>query len=162
MITTFKEDMASWITQWVSVYNEKMKAIPCPFAKQALMKDEIEWDFAENFLDLIIKLTDFELKKEVAIIGFHRDLVDFNILEKFVEDINIDMMKRDLVALEDHPDSSEIVFGESMNHGTWGFIAVQSLSKLNRASEILARSGYYKDWPQEYYNDVVAWRFEKK
>jgi hypothetical protein len=55
-----------------------------------------------------------------------------------------------------------MVLEESMNQGTWGFIAVQSLSKLNRASDMLAKTGYYKDWSKEYYDDTVAWRIKEK
>ena len=158
----FKEDMESWIVNWVGVYNEKMKTIPCPFAKQALIKDEIEWYFADNTAGLVRLLTEFELKKEVAVIGFSKKSISPSVVAELAEDVNIEMMKRDLVALEDHPDSTEMVLGESMNQGTWGFIAVQSLSKLNRASEMLDKAGYYKDWPKEYYDDTVSWRIKEK
>jgi hypothetical protein len=162
MIEQFKSDMSKWIHDWVSVYSDKMQAIPCPFAKQALINDSIEWYFVDSIYQLIEIYADFDLKKEVALIGFKKGAIDPENLAELTEDVNIDLMRRDLVALEDHPEKDEILFGENMNHGTWGFVAIQKLSKLNRASEQLARQGYYKDWPQKNYDDVVAWRFEKK
>lgn len=162
MIQQFKKDMSDWILDWVSVYNENMKAIPCPFAKHALLSDNIQWQYVNSIYQLIEIYTDFDLEKEVAIIGFAKGSIPYDMLAALTEDANIDFMRRDLVALEDHPEKDEILFGENMNHGKWGFIAIQKLSKLNRASEQLARQGYYKDWPQKNYDEVVAWRYEKK
>ena len=32
MIEKLKADIATWITDWVSVHNEQLGAVPCPFA----------------------------------------------------------------------------------------------------------------------------------
>lgn len=161
MITEFKEDIGKWIIDWVSVYNENMKAIPCPFAKSALISDNIEWYFINSVDELIEIYSDFKLEKEVSVIGFSKGSIPFDVLENLTKEANAEMMPRDLVALEDHPEKDEILFGENMNHGKWGFIAIQKLSKLNRASEQLTKQGYYKDWPQKNYDDVVTWRYSK-
>jgi hypothetical protein len=68
--------------------------------------------------------------------------------------------KIDIVALEDHPEDPEILNGISMNFGKAILILVQRLTKLNNASKILKKKGYYDNWPKENYDDVVKWRFK--
>ena len=54
-------------------------------------------------------------------------------------------MNKDIVALEDHPNDPEILNGEAMNFGKCSLVLVQRLSKLNTASTILKKQGYYDD-----------------
>ena len=79
-----------------------------------------------------------------------------------VKTFNDNAMKNkvDIVALEDHPDDPEILNGVSMNFGKATLILVQRLTKLNTASKILKKKGYYDNWPEENYDDVVKWRFK--
>jgi hypothetical protein len=70
-------------------------------------------------------------------------------------------MTKDIVALEDHPNDPEILSGETMNFGKAILVLVQRLSKLNGASKILKKQGYYDKWPDENYDDVVRWRFDE-
>ena len=78
-----------------------------------------------------------------------------------IEKINrVILMPNGLVALEDHPTSVEIVNGAKMNQGKWILVLIQSIDKLNRASEILKKQGYYDNWSQENLAEVVNWRTE--
>ena len=67
-------------------------------------------------------------------------------------------MSKDIVALEDHPDDEEDVNGVKMNFGKCIIILVQRLSKINEASELLKKKGYYDVWSKENLDDVVNWR----
>ena len=49
----FKKDMESWINDWVSVHNEQLGTIPCPFAKQVMLRDKITWQLADNVVQLM-------------------------------------------------------------------------------------------------------------
>ena len=60
------------------------------------------------------------------------------------------LLARNLIALPDHPDASEIVNGISMNQGTWDIVFVQALAKLNAHARTLADRGYYHGWPEHY------------
>ena len=64
-------------------------------------------------------------------------------------------MQQDIVALEDHPDDPEEWKSVSLNFGKCIIILVQRLSKLNQASKILKRKGYYDSWDKDHYDDVV-------
>ena len=67
-------------------------------------------------------------------------------------------MKQDIVALEDNPNDEEFVNGVHMNFGECIIVLVQRLSKVNEASTILKKKGYYDTWSKENLDDVVNWR----
>lgn len=160
-----KNDVSKWIMDWVSVHNEQLGTVPCPYAKQALLNDKIEFVFAET--DLVLKqLCEFDaifgLKNEVQVIGMNKDAITPKDLAAYVKDVNIKLlMPAGYVALEDHPDDEELINGVKMNQGTWALVMIQSLEKINNASKILESQGYYKNWTREDLDDVVTWRFKK-
>jgi hypothetical protein len=161
---TFETDVKQWILEWVSVYNNNLQVVPCPFAKQALLDDKIIWNKAQS-IDDIEKISNHILDKsvwkdkEVLIIGMDKNAVTPENLCSEIERINKDvLMPNGLVALEDHPLASEVVNGVKMNQGKWILILIQSTDKLNRASDILKKQGYYDNWSQLNIDEVVTWR----
>ena len=162
MITEFKEDVEKWIVDWVSVYNENLKHIPCPFAKKAMLDGQIEWSFVESIEELKALLQEAYFDKEVWMIGFDPEKIEAGGLSEEVHRFNSDYMPKGIIALEDHPHDKEVILGERMNQGKWGWVGVQRLAKIDRASQQLARTGYYDLWPEETYADVVAWRHDEK
>jgi hypothetical protein len=162
LITEFKEDVEKWIVDWVSVYNENLKHIPCPFAKKAMLDGQIEWSFVESIEELKALLQEAYFDKEVWMIGFDPEKIEAGGLSEEVHRFNSDYMPKGIIALEDHPHDKEVILGERMNQGKWGWVGVQRLAKIDRASQQLARTGYYDLWPEETYADVVAWRHDEK
>ena len=64
---------------------------------------------------------------------------------------NLDyLLKKDILALEDHPADQEIVNGICMNQGTYAMAMCQSLSDLNVKAKHMASKGFYDAWPEEY------------
>lgn len=161
-----KADVSKWIMDWVSVHNEQLGSIPCPFAKQALLTNKINWVVASNVNDLQAMLKSLPLTglgNEVLVIGLDRKDISSMELISTVHLLNeITLMPNNIVALEDHPDDEELINGVKMNQGTWALVLIQALDKLNNASTTLEAQGYYKNWPKEAYDDVVAWRFKKE
>ena len=153
------EEIKQWVEEFVSVKNEKLDKIPCPFAKQAILQDTIKYvsttRIGDNLLELIDNWSD---RYEVVVLYTETELYSASEVSDIVKRFNKLAMPRDIVALEDHPDDPEILNGVEMNFGKAILILVQRLSKLNKASDILKKRGYYDDWPEENYNDVVAWR----
>ena len=153
------EDIKQWVEEFVSVKHETLNIIPCPFAKQALMNDTIKYvsteRIGESLADLIDAWTD---KWEVVVLYTDTELYTASEVSDIVERFNKLAMPRDIVALEDHPDDPEILNGVEMNFGKAILVLVQRLSKLNKASAILKKRGYYDNWPEENYTDVVKWR----
>lgn len=158
----FKEDIKTWVFDWVSKHNEQLGHIPCPFAKQAILQDKIEYVWCDSAADLNITLVGIAeqgLPNEVVAIGMDPTEIspgDLTLLTKHANDRWL--MPIGLVALEDHPHDPEIIAGEPMNQGTWAILLVQATAKLNAASKMLAKQGYYDLWTQEQLDDVVNWR----
>ncbi len=166
MLEQLKKDIREWVTYFVSVHNEKLGTVPCPFAKQALIDNNIDYAIVENIknLESLITLYAFKgLDTEVLIIGMDKNNISSSELFNLIKTLNINLlMPANLVALEDHPDNEEIINDVKMNQGTWALVLIQSLSKINHASNILEKQGYYKNWPQQAIDDVVRWRFKKE
>lgn len=165
MIEKLKADIATWITDWVSVHNEQLGAVPCPFAKQALITNKIDYATAQD-LDGVKGLLQLfamgGIKNDVLIIGLDKTKISAQNLSLLVKDANNTvLMPAGFVALEDHPDDEEYINGVKMNQGTWALVLVQAIDKINQASLILKKQGYYDNWTQEEYDDVVSWRFLK-
>jgi hypothetical protein len=165
-----QQDLETWIYNWVSVYNENLQAVPCPFAKQAYVDGKIlvqeitpmgGYSMSEliySYLDTITDPWPF-VEKEVIVLGCDSAFITAAELADTVSDCNARLLEsRGYVALEDHPSSLEIVAGEIMNQGSWALVLLQSKEKLNKASAMLERQGYYKTWNQENLDDVVNWR----
>lgn len=165
-IEQLKADVSTWILDWVSQFNSTLGKVPCPFARNALMSNQIDWVIApdEASLESVLRsLADNGLSSEVLIIGMDRGSISADKLSSLVRYVNTSvLMPNNIVALEDHPDDSEIVNGEAMNQGTWVLVLVQALDKINQASKILEKQGYYEHWSKEAYDDVVSWRFMKE
>jgi hypothetical protein len=165
MIDKLKEDINTWVLDWVSVHNDKLGTVPCPFARQALLNNKIDYATVQDIVSLgsLIKLYAISgLSSEVLIIGMDRAAISAENLTSFTEYVNNSvLMPVGLVALEDHPDDEESINGVKMNQGTWALLLIQSIDKINQASEILKKQGYYDNWSQEEYDDVVSWRFLK-
>lgn len=161
-IEQLKEDVSQWIVEWVSQHNEMLGTIPCPFAKQAMLRNKIAWqlvDSAEQLEQSLNDLTTNGIPNEVVAIGIDPHKISPEELSSIIEKANDDwLMPAGLVALEDHPDDREVINGAIMNQGTWALVLVQESSKLKAASDILRKQGYYDCWTQEQLDDVVNWR----
>ena len=166
---TLASDIETWIVEWVSQYNKNLDAVPCPFARQALVDNKIliielqpqEHISMAEYLQAELENYTFHWPsgKEVVALGCRPDLISSDDLEQIVNECNQTFLKdRSYIALEDHPANLEIIAGEAMNQGSWALVLVQLKSKLDKASAILERQGYYKNWSQENLNDVVNWR----
>ncbi len=164
-----QQDLETWIYNWVSVYNETLQAVPCPFAKQAYVDNKIlihqvepitGYSAAELiYYNLDQATQNWPTDKEVIVLGCDPAMITAANLENTILECNrFTLIPRGYIALEDHPDAPEIIAGESMNQGSWALVLVQSKEKLDKASAMLERQGYYKSWRQNNIDDVVSWR----
>lgn len=159
------KDIEKWIAEFVSAHNKEIGQVPCPFAKEAMLKERI--NYVSGGKHTISPLLDslansWDDKYEVVVLYMDKKEMTPKEVSDTVKTFNDNAMKNkiDIVALEDHPDDPEILNGVSMNFGKATLILVQRLTKLNTASKILKKKGYYDNWPEENYNDVVKWRFK--
>ena len=89
----------------------------------------------------LIDLIEWDDKYEVVVLYADTNTFTPSELSLLVKQFNLIAMKKDVVALEDHPLDEEIVNGVHMNFGKAILILVQRLSKLNNASKHLDKQG---------------------
>lgn len=157
-----KNEIKRWVEEFVSVYNDRLEQIPCPFAKQAILKDTLLYipSSKDTLLsDMKLLVETWDDNKEAAAI-YLTDNISAEELSCITQTFNARYMEKDFVALEDHPSDPEILNGVKMNFGKSPLVLFQRLSKINKASDNLRKKGYYDNWPKENYEDVVSWRYK--
>lgn len=155
------EKLNKWMCEFVEVPNPKLGDwAPCPYARHARINNKIKIVFAslDNLNSTVKNSTAFLEDMEVVVICFDHSLVNPVILQEWVESMNNDLMPKNFVVLEDHPESPEYINGVKMNFGECGLLILQKLDKLNIASEQLKAKGYYSVWNQQDLDSVVSWR----
>jgi len=160
-------DIKQWVEDFVSVHNIELGTVPCPFAKQAMLNDTIAYKEFKDEGTSTLRFQFYELvndgwddDNEVLVLYANTYEMSVEELQATVTQFNntCSYLNKDLVALEDHPSDPEEVNGVTMNFGKCILVLVQRLSKLNKASAMLKKQGYYDNWSQENYDDVVSWR----
>lgn len=161
------DEIKKWVEDFVSVHNDELGTVPCPFAKKAMFDNTIEYKEFNNSGVSSLRHQLYELvnsewndTNEVLVLYAETSAMSPDELSSTVLQFNntCKHLDLDLVALEDHPDDTETVNNVTMNFGKGILVLIQRLSKLNRASKILKKQGYYDNWSEENYNDVVGWR----
>ena len=161
------DSVTKWIYNFLDIPCETLNNLPpCPFAKQALLANkikihEIKPNINISMQDLfVIEMENYTYHwpkgKEVVILGCDPKLITALELEDSV-DIATEkfIANRGYIALEDHPNHIEQVKDLVFNQGEYALILLQEAEKLNKARKILKRQGYYINWPDDYYEDVV-------
>ena len=156
-----RADIEQWIINFVEVPHPSLGGwAPCPYARQARLNKEFDVKLGLAPMHDLIALSKTGLgSKSVVIIAYdpilhaHKDFSSaLNVAnEQF-------LLPNNLLALEDHPADPEIVNGVAMNQGTYALALVQGLSDLNAKAELVAKKGFYKDWPEEYLTTLFQHR----
>lgn len=152
-------DIEKWITEFVSVYNEQLGAIPCPFAKSAMMNGRIKYieaDYGYEMVNMCEYLSRTDLSHEVVVVGIDIDKSGITPagLERIVSECNNYLRQIKSVALEDHPHSTESINGVTMNEGKWALLLIQKSDKLVKARRILKEQGYYTNWSEQQQQEM--------
>ena len=152
-----ESSLLKWMEEFVEVPHPSLGGWPpCPFARQARLSKNIDIREGSDPYADCMSLLYYEWDKEVVV--FWYDYVD---PESFIDDVNranSTLLAKDIVALEDHPDTEEIIAGVKMNFGLCPIIVLQENSKLNSASDQLKEKGYYHTWSQSDLDKIVSWR----
>jgi hypothetical protein len=152
-----ERDLLKWMEEFVEIPHPSLGGWPpCPFARQARLSRNIDIRLGSDPYADCMSLLYYEWDKEVVIFWYQAlDPVSF------IGDVNRAnnmLLSKDIVALEDHPDTEEIIAGVKMNFGLCPIIVLQKNSKLNVAADQLKEKGYYHTWSQEDVDKIVTWR----
>lgn len=163
-----ESDVYNWIETKLSHDLDEFNGMPaCPFAKQAMLDDKIKCVHLKNVFGNIVmpdyflaELENFTYhwpkNKEVIVLGCDPNNISAQSLSEVAEHANSTFLaKRGYIVLEDHPADTETVAGYTVNQGDWALLLLQSRKKIVGAREILKKRGYYKNWDENYYKEVV-------
>jgi hypothetical protein len=152
--------LLKWMEEFVEVPHPSLGGWPpCPFARQARLTRNIDIKPGTDPYVDCVNLIDYDWAKEVVVFWYN-DIDP----ESFIDSVNRAnslLLANDIVALEDHPDTEEIIAGVKMNFGLCPIIVLQKNSKLNTAADQLKEKGYYHSWTQEDIDKIVSWRYNK-
>lgn len=152
-IDTAKKQIEQWIQDFVEVPHPALGGWPpCPYARRARLDQEYDVRVGiDPYYDLV-NISRWGLgDKKVIVVVYDPTQWSYQQFNHSIESANrAFLLPKDLIALEDHPDDSEIVNGVCMNQGTYALALVQSLSDLNQKARAMARQGFYTTWPNDY------------
>jgi len=154
---TVESALLKWMEEFVEVPHPGLGGWPpCPFARQARLSKNIDIRAGTDpFIDST-SLLEYNWDKEVVVFWYNH--IDPDSFLDSVNRANSVLLEKDIVALEDHPDTEEIIAGVKMNFGLCPIIVLQKNSKLNQAADQLKEKGYYHTWSQADVDKIVTWR----
>lgn len=160
-IDTVTADIESWIKNFVEVPHPALGGFPpCPYARSARLKKKYQIILGlDPYYDLKNRSRWGMFDQEVIIYAYSVDQWSLQQFCVSVESANQEfLLRRDLVALDDHPHNVENVNGVIMNQGNYALALVQSLSDLNAKAKIMAKQGFYQTWPEQYLQSLFQHR----
>jgi hypothetical protein len=161
-LDTAKQDLSDWIINFLDVPQKNLNDIaPCPFAKAALINNKIKFVAGSNSVvqDMLQLNAQWDSEYEGVVLIYPND-VDAEKFVTSVAEVNEKYYRHSgLLALEDHPQIPETIAGLNFNNHKYAIVIVQRAEKLSKASEILSKRGYYKNWTQQDIDNVVGWRW---
>jgi len=160
-IETVTADILTWSERFVEVPHPALGGWPpCPFARSARLNRTIQvLSGADPYFDLRNRARWGMGQYEVVVYAYDPADWPYSRFHSAIESANQEfLLARDLLALEDHPESVEDVNGVNMNQGQYALVLVQSLSKLNTAAKQMAAKGFYHNWPEEYLTGLFTHR----
>ena len=153
------EKLKEWIINFLDKPQKNLNGwSPCPYAKTALVNNKIEFVYDNDLKGAVKQNIHILEQKDVLVVCFDKSTICPTELVSIVRELNKELMKDNIVVLEDHPETVETINGVHMNFGEAGLLLVQSLDKLTDASDKLRKAGYYDCWSKDELDEVVNWR----
>lgn len=157
--STVEQAFNKWMAEFVEQPHPSLgNWPPCPYARQARLSKNILIKPGTNpYYDSMSLLT-YDWSKEAVVFWYNQ--IDPTVFLAQVEAANKNLLAKNIVVLEDHPDTEEVISQVKMNFGYCPIIVGQQLDKLNAASEQLRAKGYYDTWSDSDQDKIVTWRFQ--
>lgn len=157
--STVEYALLKWMEEFVELPHPSLGGWPpCPFARQARLSRNIDIRQGTDPYADCMELLYYDWDKEVVVFWYNH--IDAELFLNDVVRANNTLLAKDIVALEDHPGTEEIIAGVKMNFGLCPIIVLQKNSKLNIAAEQLREKGYYHSWTQSDLDKIVTWRYK--
>lgn len=158
MTTEFETYMSEWIlndlSAPVAMLNNFSK---CPYAKTAYLENKVKFYEITNTNEIHTLVANWDELLDVGVIRLP-DSVNKDNITTLVDSLNDLYMSEDFIFLDDHTDNEERMGDIVFNNGKYNVLFLQRKSKLDIAAKKLEKLGYYNNWTEEYYKEVVSWR----
>jgi len=161
-LPTATQDLSDWIINFLDVPQTVLNNIaPCPFAKAALVNGKIRFVLGSDSVvqDMLMLNAQWDVEYEGVVLIYPSDINAENFVDSVEYVNNLFYRHSGLLALEDHPQIPETIAGLRFNNHKYAVVIVQRAEKLSKASEMLAKRGYYKNWSQQDLDAVIGWRW---
>ena len=170
-MTSITDDILTWSEKYLEPKNEYLGNVPvCPYARMARMKKTyrvLECHDHDKFLDTILEGVELAKDPEIQIVIVGCDDIQYEVeeLSAIIHAYNLVFVPQDIYLMGSHPydeeDEEPIEFldtGEWESENTFMMILIQKFDELEKASDNLRKTGYYKKWPSDYYEGTVLKR----
>lgn len=155
------DQFKAWVNESLNKPEPFLNSIPvCPYARDAVLRDRFKWEVCGSDLrkSLESSIEAFVSSGKEAVIFVDATKHSATSLESCVKELREKYFKQNIWVLYDHPDLPEIQGELQFNYGSCALVILQNLKELVAASDELAAKGYYKNWSQEYFDQVVVER----
>ena len=156
------QELSDWIINFLDVPHAMLNNIaPCPFAKTALINGKIRFVIGSGSViqDMLMLHAQWNNEYDGVVLIYPKD-IDVEEFVNSVGEVNEKYYRYSgLLALEDHPQIPETIANLRFNNHKYAIVIIQKAEKLSKASEILSKRGYYKNWTQNDLDNVVGWRW---
>jgi len=165
---TITEDIIDWSKNFIEKPNEYLGNVPvCPYAAKARQDNALkvlEVTKNYNFIDKIVEGTELikDPKTDIVIVACSDIEITPEELNILIDGYNIVFVPQDIYLMASHPyDDEEDEPVEFLETDDWEpdneflMVLIQNYDKLERASDMMLKKGYYDKWPQDYYDGTV-------
>lgn len=162
-------DIRKWSKDFLEVPSETLGGLPpCPYAKQAWLENKVKFSINTDIDELVKEIKEFDTHSYDIVVWASELLPDVQYLDGFCDGMNeaLAIGNQDIHLMVFHPDYDandaglEFLINEDVTDSslTYCMVFVQRLSLLDDASVSLAKTGYYRHFPEEVYNSLVLHR----
>ena len=167
-MTSITDDILTWSEKYLEPKNKHLGDVPvCPYARMARLKKTyrvLECHDHNKFLDKILEGVEIAKQPDVQIVMVGCDDIKYEVgeMEAIIHAYNLVFVPQDIYLMGSHPYDEEeeepVEFLETEEwqpHNEFIMILIQKFDELEKASDNLRKTGYYDNWPSDYYEGTV-------
>lgn len=153
-----KDKLLDYI-HYISKPQESLGGFPiCPFAKQYF--EQVEFDFSESIEDRLEYYYNNYPDDKKLVLLIHEDIETYSVdrMNNILKENEQKFAKKDFWIMYDHPKQVNVIGDVQTNNKHYSLMLIQRLNELIQFSDSLHKTKYYDNWPEQYYNEIVASR----
>ena len=165
------EDILEWSEKYLEPKNKYLGDVPvCPYARTARLKKTyriLECKNFNAFQDAIIEGAKLAKDPDIQIVIVGCDDIDYEPeeLASVIDILNRVMVPNDIYLMCSHPydeeEEEEVEFLDTEDwepNNSFMMVLIQKFDELEKDSDNLRKTGYYDNWPSDYYEGTVKKR----